>query len=128
MAKPVLGRDMVTVLIGLVRIAASLAFVWISKRLVDIATGVSDAALGPHVWLMIGIVLTQILCGLAANYWGSLNSIKTRNQLRLGLFSHVLNSRWNGREAFRSGDTINRLEEDIRVLTDLDDVKYSLLF
>jgi len=119
MSKPVLGRDLVTVLIGGVRIAASLSFVWICKRLVDIATGVSDAELGPHVWMMIGIILTQIICGLAANYWGSYNTIKTRNQLRLGMFAHVLNSRWNGREAFRSGDTINRLEEDIRVLTDL---------
>ena len=119
MAKPVLGRDAVTVLIGFVRIAASLSFVWICKRLVDIATGVSDAELWPHIWIMIGIVLLQIICGLSSNYWGSLNSIKTRNQLRLGLFAHVLNSRWNGRETFRSGDTINRLEEDIRVLTDL---------
>ena len=119
MSKPVLGRDLVTILIGGVRIAASLSFVWICKRLVDIATGVSDADLKTHVFIMIGIILVQILCGLASNYWGSYNSLKTRNQLRLGLFAHVLNSRWNGREAFRSGDTINRLEEDIRVLTDL---------
>ena len=119
MSKPVLGRDLVTILIGAVRIAASLSFVWICKRLVDIATGVLDADLKTHVFIMIGIMLVQILSGLAANYWGSYNSIKTRNQLRLGLFAHVLNSRWNGREAFRSGDTINRLEEDIRVLTDL---------
>ncbi|MBR4167713.1 MAG: ABC transporter ATP-binding protein [Bacteroidales bacterium] len=119
MSKPVLGRDLVTILIGLVRIWASLSFVWICKRLVDIATGVSDADLKTHVFIMIGIILVQIICGLSSNYWGAYNSIKTRNQLRLGLFAHVLNSRWNGREAFRSGDTINRLEEDIRVLTDL---------
>ena len=119
MARPVLGRDLVTVLIGGVRIAASLSFVWICKRLVDIATGVSGADLKTHIFIMIGIIVVQILTGLLANYWGSYNTIKTRNQLRLGMFSHVLNSRWNGREAFRSGDTINRLEEDIRVLTDL---------
>lgn len=119
MARPVLGRDLVTVLIGGVRIAASLSFVWICKRLVDIATGVSSADLKTHIFIMVGIIVVQILTGLLANYWGSYNTIKTRNQLRLGMFSHVLNSRWNGREAFRSGDTINRLEEDIRVLTDL---------
>ncbi|MBR4756174.1 MAG: ABC transporter ATP-binding protein, partial [Bacteroidales bacterium] len=119
MTKPVLGRDLVTILIGLVRIFLSLSFVWISKRLVDIATGVVDAELKTHVLVMLGIMLAQILCGITANYWGSLNTIKTRNQLRLGLFAHVMNSRWNGRETFRSGDTINRLEEDIRVLTDL---------
>ena len=119
MSKPVLGRDLVTILIGAVRICASLSFVWICKRLVDIATGVSNADLKTHILIMVGIMLIQILSGLSANYWGSYNSIKTRNQLRLGLFAHVLNSRWNGREAFRSGDTINRLEEDIRVLNDL---------
>ena len=119
MSKPVLGRDLVTVLIGCVRIAASLSFVWICKRLVDIATGVVDADLKTYAFIMGGIIILQIIFGLAASYWGNLNSIKTRNQLRLGLFAHVLNSRWNGRETFRSGDTINRLEEDIRVLTDL---------
>ena len=119
MSIPVLGRDSVTVLLGLVRIAASLSFVWICKRLVDIATGVLDLPLKTYVLMMVGIMLLQIICGLASTYWGAYNSIKTRNQLRLGLFAHVLNSRWNGKETFRTGDTINRLEEDIRVLTEL---------
>ena len=119
MTKPVLGRDAVTALIGGVRITASLSFVWVSKRLVDIATGVVDADLNTYAFVMVGIMLVQIACGLVSTYWDSLNSIKTRNNLRLGLFAHVLNSRWNGRETFRSGDTINRLEEDIRVLTEL---------
>ena len=35
-SRPVLGRDLVTIVIGIVRIAASLGFVWICKRLVDI--------------------------------------------------------------------------------------------
>ena len=119
MSKPVLGRDMVSVIIGCIRIAASLGFVWICKRLVDIVTGESDALLMPHVWIMIGIMLVQILCGLASTYWTNLNNIKTQNDMRLSLFSHVLNSRWDGRETFRSGDTVNRLEQDISVLADL---------
>ncbi|MBP5218933.1 MAG: ABC transporter ATP-binding protein [Bacteroidales bacterium] len=119
MARPVLGRDSITVLLGCVRIAASLGFVWICKRLVDIVTGESDALLMPHVWIMIGIMLVQILCGLASTYWLNLNNIKTQNEMRLSLFGHVLNSRWDGREAFRSGDTVNRLEQDISILADL---------
>ena len=39
MVRPVRGRIALSVLIGAVRIAASLGFVWICKRLVDIATG-----------------------------------------------------------------------------------------
>ena len=67
LSKPVLGRDAVTVFIGIVRIIASLGFVWICKRLVDIVTGVSDAPLMDHVWIMIGIMLVQIICGLSYN-------------------------------------------------------------
>lgn len=118
-SKPVLWRDLVTVLLGVVRVWASLAFVWICKCLVDIVTGVSDEPLTEHVWIMIGIMLAQLLCGLATNYWGSYNMVKTQNEMRLGFFSHVLGSRWNGRETFKSGDTVNRLEEDVRVLTEL---------
>ncbi len=119
MTKPVVGRDVVSVLLGCIRIAASLGFVWICKRLVDIVTGESDALLMPHVWIMIGIMLVQIVCGLASTYWLNLNNIKTQNEMRLSLFGHVLNSRWDGKEAFRSGDTVNRLEQDISVLADL---------
>ena len=119
LSKPVLGRDAVTVFIGIVRIIASLGFVWICKRLVDIVTGVSDAPLMEHVWIMIGIMLVQIICGLSYNYWDAYNVVKTQNQMREDFFSHVLGSRWNGLEAFRSGDMINRLEEDVSVLSDL---------
>lgn len=118
-SKPVLWRDLVTIVIGIVRIAASLGFVWICKRLVDIVTGVVDANLSEHVLILIGIMLVQLVCGIASNYWDSYNIVTTQNDMRLGFFSHVLGSRWNGRETFKSGDTINRLEEDVRVLTEL---------
>ena len=35
------------------------------------------------------------------------------------MFSHVLGSVWSGHEAFHSGDTINRLEDDIRIVVEL---------
>ena len=41
-------RLVVTVLVGIVRIAASLGFVWASKHLVDIATGVSGDSGAPN--------------------------------------------------------------------------------
>ena len=59
MARPVRGRMLLSVLIGLVRIAASLAFVWICKRLVDIATGVLDAPLPLHIGILLGVVISS---------------------------------------------------------------------
>lgn len=117
--RPFRWKVLVSVLIGLVRVAASMGFVWICKTLIDIATGVSQADLGTHIWIMAGIMLTQILGNITASYWESYIVVGAQNSTRFNVFSHVLRSTWNGREAFHSGDTVNRLEEDIRVVVDL---------
>ena len=119
MARPVRGRSALSVLIGIVRIAASLGFVWICKRLVDIATGVLDAPLRTHIFIMLGIMLVQLLCSVSQAAWESYNTTRTGNELRRSTFSTVLRSSFTGRETFRSGDAVNRLEEDVRVVTDL---------
>ena len=119
MLRPVRGRVMVSILIGLGRIALSLSYIWVSKRLVDIVTKQSDASLWGNIFLMAGILLGQIAVGQAATWWESLTTVKAQNRLRHDTFAHVLESKWFGREAFHSGDTVNRLEEDIRVVTDL---------
>lgn len=119
MIKPCRGKIAVRCLIGFVRIAASLLFVWISKSLVDIATGASDGQLLPHIFIMAGIMLLQMATGIAASYYESLISVKVQNDMRGKAFGHVMRSVWNGRESFHSGDTVSRLEQDISVVADL---------
>lgn len=109
----------VSIAIGLVRIAGSLAFVWICKALVDIATGVSDADLWLHIWIMFGIMLLQMAANISAVYWQNIFSVRFQNRLRMESFDHVMHSVWEGKEAFHTGDTVNRLEEDVRVVVDL---------
>ena len=119
MSVPVRWRMLVIILIGMVRITASLAFVWASKHLVDIATGVSEASLWNAIYMFIGILAVQIGTIIFANWWEGYCEVKARNELRISTFAHVMRSRWDGRERFLSGDTTNRLEEDIRVVADL---------
>ena len=119
MARPARGRGLLSVFIGLVRVAASLGFVWCCKRLVDIATGHSDAPLPLFIGVLLGIMLLQLICSVSAAAWESYNLVRTGNELRESTFSSVLHSLWTGRERFRSGDAVNRLEEDVRVVTDL---------
>ena len=119
MSKAVRWRMAVSVAFGLVRIAASLGFVWVSKQLVDIATRQSSMPLKTGILLFVGILLLQICTFILSSWWESYTQVKTQNILRLQLFGHVLRSRWDGRERFLSGDTVNRLEEDIRVVADL---------
>ena len=118
-SRPFRGWMLVTTLIGLGRIAVSLAFVWASKELVDIATRQSDMPIGTGIGLFIGILLVQLALVTLFNWWESYTQVKTQNRLRKHLFGHVLRSRWDGRERFLSGDTVNRLEEDIRVVAEL---------
>lgn len=112
-------RTVVSILIGIIRIAASLFFVWISKTLVDIATGNIDKSLETYAVMMIVTMLIQILGNLAASWWENLNVVKTGNEMKYGLFSHVLSSTWKGKEVHHSGDIMNRLGEDVRVVVDL---------
>ena len=119
MSVPVRWRMAVSVGIGLVRIVASLGFVWASKYLVDIATGVKTDALGPAIGIFAGILVLQLGTLILASWWDSYNLVKAQNILRKELFGHVMKSRWDGRERFLSGDTVNRLEEDIRVVAEL---------
>ena len=119
MGRPLRGRILVSCVIGVFRIAASMAFVWVCKALVDIATGESAEPLGLYVGLMIGIMLAQVILGTAFNWWEGMIVTKTQNSFRAKVFGHVLASEWNGREAFHSGDMVNRLEEDTRVVVDL---------
>lgn len=112
-------RVVVSCLIGIVRIAASLAFVWVSKALVDIATGENGSSLGLYIGIMIGVMLLQIITATAASWWEGALLTKARNDVRSDVFNHVLDSEWHGRETFHSGDTVNRLEEDISVVVDI---------
>ena len=119
MARPVAGRVAVTVVVGVVRIAASLAFVASSKQLVDIATGDSAMPLGTGIGIFLGILALQLVTILFSNWWESYTQVKSQNIMRRSIFETVMKSRWDGRERFLSGDAVNRLEEDTRVVSEL---------
>ena len=118
-ARPVAGRVAVTVVVGVVRIAASLAFVASSKQLVDIATGDSAMPLGTGIGIFLGILALQLVTILFSNWWESYTQVKSQNIMRRSIFETVMKSRWDGRERFLSGDAVNRLEEDTRVVSEL---------
>lgn len=113
------GRVAVRCLIGAVRIVASMAFVWVSKHLVDIATGSAEGDMKTFIIVMVSIMLVQILSGVLSSYYEGRILVRIENDIRHRLFGHVMRSRWNGRDALHSGDTVNRLETDIRTITEL---------
>ena len=107
------------ILLGIIRTLLSLTFVWVCKELVDIATGVSQEPLGQWTAFMIACIVLQICCRIASSYCEQYGRINIQNNLRARLFYSLISSRWSGRERFGTGDAVNRLEEDIRVVSEL---------
>lgn len=117
-ARPMSGKIAVSCLLGVLTVLSSMAFVWSSKRVTDIATGAVDQELWPKVWVLLGIMLAQVIIATASRYWEGYTVIKAQNSRRRSIFEKVMCSTWAGREKYHSGDAINRLEEDVRVSTD----------
>ena len=107
------------ILLGIIRTLLSLTLVWVCKELVDIATGESQEPLGQWTAFMIACIVLQICCRIASSYCEQYGRINIQNNLRARLFYSLISSRWSGRERFGTGDAVNRLEEDIRVVSEL---------
>ena len=116
---PIRWKVALSCFLGLCEVATSLTFVWMSKKVVDIATGAEDGrSLTGAVAVFASVMLLQILFNVIARYWDGYLEVSVRNDTRASVFSKVMNSIWTGREKLHSGDTVNRLEEDIRVVVD----------
>lgn len=108
-----------SILAGTFRIGVSLTFVWLCKHLIDIATRQSDGNIAIGLATMTGCIVLQLLLSSLVSRLYAHTEISLRNRLRQNLFEHLLKSHWSGRETFHSGDMLNRMEEDVRTVTDL---------
>lgn len=106
-----------SVLLGMIRIAASLSFIWVSKEMIDMAVR-SDGSLMRYVIMLVLTLAVEMLCSVAQGYIDVRTEARVRNELRCRVFDKALNARWNGKEKWHTGDVVNRLEEDVRVISD----------
>jgi ATP-binding cassette subfamily B protein len=107
--------------LGLFRVAAGLAFIYVSKELIDMATrqhNVPVRQLIVNGILLLVLILAEMGAGLLTTWLSNQTEIKMKNFIRRKLFAHLMNAYWEGKEKLHSGDVLNRLEEDVRVVTD----------
>lgn len=112
-------RLLASCLLGVLRIALGLSFVYTTKKVVDVATGKLDGDIWHYITIMLVIMGCQLINSTVIVHVREVYRLRLANGLRSKMFQKVMGSRWNGKEAFHSGDTVNRLEEDIRVFTSL---------
>ena len=113
-----LRRSLSTALVGLVNVAAALGFVYVSKQLIDTVTGVAEHPLNRDIVLLCALMALRLLASVLYGYMEGKNTAKTQVALRRGFFNRLMRMRWDGTDAFHSGDAVNRVEEDVRVVVD----------
>lgn len=110
-------RIVVSALTGILHVGASMAFVWVCKELIDSA----EAGNGIQLWtlaIMISCLVLQVIFTAVETRVSNHADVLLKNRMRHRLFTDLMISRWDGREAFHSGDTLNRVMEDVRVVSD----------
>ena len=100
----------------------ALGFVYVSKKLVDVAVDVLSGGEPSEtitIWAcaMVGIVLIRILLNALRSYLQTTTEIKLKNRLRKRLFNILLHLQSDGGVRHHSGDILNRLQEDVRVVS-----------
>ena len=100
----------------------AIGFVYVSKKLVDVAVGLFSGTgdvSGLRIWAacMIGIVFSRVLLNALRSYLQTTTEIKLKNGLRKRIFDILLHLQSDGGARHHSGDVLNRMQEDVRVVS-----------
>lgn len=97
----------------------SIAFVYVSKKLVDVAVAmfggrIVDVGLGLWAIALAVVIVLRILLNALRTYLQTRTEIALKNRLRYNLFNVLMHVRTDGGSPHHSGDVLNRLQEDVR--------------
>ena len=111
----------------------SICFVYVSKKLVDVAVSIlgsqrSGDSIWPWAVAMVGIILARILLNSLRSYLQTKTEIRLKNGLRHRLFDTLLHLQTDGGNRYHSGDVLNRMQEDVRVVANAVAVSLPNLF
>lgn len=112
-SRGVRGRILLCTLIGCISVACSLVFVLFSKNAIDIATGVREGQLLYYGIGMALLILFEIVLHAIDNWVANRLDVEMRNGFRTRFFGLLLQSEWQGKERYHSGDVLNRMVQDL---------------
>lgn len=108
-------------LLGVIRVGVILLFIWLSKTVIDCATGRMSSSPGTLVgWfaLMVVCMLVDVLLSQWGRYIETRATMLMNNRLNRRLFNVLMTLPLvNRHQGFHSGDMLNRLTLDVRTLS-----------
>lgn len=110
-------RILTNSLIGMARVAFSFCMVWVCKLLIDAATHGPENDLDIYAsWLALCLAV-QLALSVSGGHLENRLEISMRNRIRSGLFGKLIKNRQDEHGSLHTGDMINRMEEDVPVVT-----------
>lgn len=97
----------------------SIAFVYVSKKLVDVAVAIFghrpvETSLEFWAVALVLVILFRVLLNALRSYLQIRTEAALKNRLRYNLFNVMLHVRNDGGSRHHSGDLLNRMQEDVR--------------
>lgn len=121
-ARPYWKQMTVMMLCNLLIAGCAVGYVFVSKKLVDVAVALFRGELsrsGLLVWAvaMVVVVLLRISLNALRSYVQTTTEVRFKNDLRRRLFDSLMHIRNESVARLHSGDLLNRLLEDVRVVS-----------
>ena len=121
-ARPYWKQMSIMLLCNLLIAGCAVGYVFVSKKLVDVAvalfkSGGAGRELGVWAAAMIAIVLVRILLNAVRSFVQTTTEVKFKNALRRRLFDSLMHLRNESAVRLHSGDLLNRMLEDVRVVS-----------
>lgn len=110
-------RSVANTLTGVIGVGLDFAFIWATKRCIDTATHQTEGSLTESALLLGAVMAAIIALGFARNWLAAILGVQSTNKIQRRMFETVLGSVWLGRDRQHTGDTMNRLDRDVRDVT-----------
>lgn len=104
-------------IIGIISVAMGLGLSIVSKFLIDAVVSHDYGALIKSGIYVICVSLSQILVNNLTARISSVVGTKINNEIRSGIYEHIVMSDWQSINKYHSGDLINRLEGDANTIS-----------
>lgn len=116
MARPDGGMLFTASLLGALSACCGVVFAMLSRRVLDIATGELEDSLWLYSGWLIATLLIQIALDVFSSYLGAVIAGRMDKRIKTVVFSSLFDKRWQEVSAYHSGDVLNRLTGDCRVV------------
>lgn len=109
-------QTIINALIGICGVGVSLLMVVAMQRTIDIASGDREGSVYWGVAMMGVLILAEFALNILRVWIKNILGVKAQNRMQQQILDRLLRSEWRGKNAYHTGDIINRLEQDVKTV------------